>query len=342
MRLGKSLALGAMVVTATAGVGLALWARKSPVPTALLIRALFDKGGRDRQKVLKHFVPEAGFTAYNAVHYDPSEPKAHMDISVPAILDDSLGSSAPAAELYPLVVWVHGGAWLAGVKEDNSDYLRLLSTEGFVTASVDYPLAPEAHYPRSINSVLAAISYLLEHSEQYRIDPTRVFLGGDSAGAQLAMQAALVTCSPAYADATGLSSALTPDQLRGQVLYCGAFDFSGTDVSPALEKFFRAVLWAYSGVKDFEDHDAYTYGNVVAHVTSELPPTFINAGNHDFLLAQSISLAHALGHVGVPVDALFYPEDHQPNLEHEFQFDLRLEDARDVYDHAVKFLRVHE
>lgn len=340
MKLVKGIAVGAGVIAA-GGAGLALWARRSPLPSALLIRYFFDRGGRDRQKVLKHFVPESGYSAYNAVSYDASEPKATMDIAVPQILDDSQTTSEHLPDRFPLVVWVHGGAWLAGVKEDNSDYLRLLATEGFVTASVDYPLAPEAQYPRSINSVLAAVRFLLENSATYHIDPTRVFFAGDSAGAQLAMQAALVVRSQAYADKSGLKSPMRADHLKGQVLYCGAYDFTGEGVSPTLEKFFRTVMWAYSGVKDFESEDAFVFGNVISHVDSSLPPTLVNAGNKDFLVEQSKSLVSALEQAGVPVEAIFYENDHNPGLEHEFQFDLRLEEAQEVYDRAVEFLHAN-
>lgn len=333
-------ASAALIATGIAGVaGLVAWTRRSPMLSAWAIRFLFDRGGRDRQKVLRNYVPQDGFESFDNVHYQPSEPKATMDISVPHIADDTPASSGGSPLSYPLVVWVHGGAWLAGVKEDNTDYLRLLASAGFVTASVDYPLAPEAPYPRATTSVIAAVNYLVEHAEEYRIDPTRIFLAGDSAGAQLAAQVALVISDPSYAQQTGFEPPISRDHLIGQVLYCGAFDFSTTDVSPSLEKFFKTVLWSYSGLKDFEQHDAFVYGNIAAHITDTLPPTFVNAGNEDFLLAQSRALVAALEREDVPTQSLFYPDDHVPGLAHEFQFDLRLPDAWEVYAQMVQFLK---
>jgi acetyl esterase/lipase len=78
----------------------------------------------------------------------------------------------------------------------------------------------------------------------------------------------------------------------------------------------------YFGKKDISD-DAYAKtASVTNYLTSTFPPTFISAGNGDPLLPQSILLAEKLSALNVPMDTLFFPNNHEPALPHEYQFTL--------------------
>ena len=77
---------------------------------------------------------------------------------------------------------------------------------------------------------------------------------------------------------------------------------------------------------------------MTAHLTEAFPPTFLTVGNADPLEAQSHALRTLLESRGVEVDALLYAPDHEPALEHEYQFDLELEDARIALKRLVEFL----
>ena len=76
------------------------------------------------------------------------------------------------------------------------------------------------------------------------------------------------------------------------------------------------------------------------HITADFPQTWISGGNADPLTAsQSQPFAAKLASLGVPVSTVFYPKDHEPKLEHEYQFHLNLTDAQNALTSTVDFLR---
>ncbi len=91
-------------------------------------------------------------------------------------------------EKLPLILWVHGGAFITGSKEETVPYMVMLADRGFVTATINYQVAPDAQYPTPVLQTAKAYQFLLENAERFGIDPQRIFVGGDSAGAQIAAQ----------------------------------------------------------------------------------------------------------------------------------------------------------
>ncbi len=86
----------------------------------------------------------------------------------------------------PLVVFIHGGAWNSGKKEDGLPVIRMLSSTGdYVTASLNYRLSPEAAWPAQIFDCKAAIRFLRGKADEYGIDPANVGIIGMSAGGHL-------------------------------------------------------------------------------------------------------------------------------------------------------------
>ena len=83
----------------------------------------------------------------------------------------------------PLVVWIHGGAWLGGSKE-GGPAMRLLD-DGFAVASVTYRFSQHAKFPAQIEDCKAAIRWLRAHSKELNIDPERIGAWGSSAGGHL-------------------------------------------------------------------------------------------------------------------------------------------------------------
>jgi acetyl esterase/lipase len=98
---------------------------------------------------------------------------------------------------YPVVVYVHGGAWFSGSRlglpptVDRSDFHARTLGRGFAIAEVDYRLSAEAAYPAPLDDVLEALQWLSFWSPKLGLDPARLALLGESAGAHLALMAAL-------------------------------------------------------------------------------------------------------------------------------------------------------
>ncbi len=92
------------------------------------------------------------------------------------------------AKQVPLIVWIHGGAFLFGSKEGSPvEPVPLdLLLEGYAVASIDYRLSPEAVFPAQLEDCKAAIRWLRAHAEEFGIDPNRIGVWGASAGGDLA------------------------------------------------------------------------------------------------------------------------------------------------------------
>ena len=90
----------------------------------------------------------------------------------------------PATAKGPLIVWIHGGGWVGGSK-DNPPGLAMLAG-GCCVASVEYRFSQEAPFPAQIFDAKSAIRFLRAHAGEYQLDPARVGAWGTSSGAHLA------------------------------------------------------------------------------------------------------------------------------------------------------------
>ena len=81
----------------------------------------------------------AGISSQLNQRYDPSDPRARLDVFYPAATTEGTALLT--------VVWIHGGGFLAGSKEDVANYAKILASGGYTVAGVDYALAPEKHVP---------------------------------------------------------------------------------------------------------------------------------------------------------------------------------------------------
>ena len=89
----------------------------------------------------------------------------------------------------PLIVFVHGGAWMHGDKKDYRFIGEAFAKEGFDVAVINYHLAPEHIFPTSIDDLSLALNFLNVHQQKYQISTEKVVLMGHSAGAFNVMSA---------------------------------------------------------------------------------------------------------------------------------------------------------
>lgn len=313
-----------------AGVVFAVVAALSPWPAALLIRALFEQSAAKTVAEMEPYAPTSGIDEHLDVAYADSSPDTTFDVFSPS------GSTDPL----PTVVWIHGGAWISGSSGNVDPYARILASKGYTTVALNYTVAPEAAYPVALTQLNEALAFLVAHADEYRIDPTRIVIAGDSAGSQYTSQLATMITSSAYAQKVGLMPALEPDQLRAVILTCGIYDVSGIPDAPGLGGWgFRVALWAYLGTKDWSNTPGGELMSTLDDVTADFPTTWITGGNGDPLTAtQSQPLAEKLTSLGVDVTTVFYPEGHVPSLPHEYQFHLDDADAQAALTSMVAFL----
>jgi len=303
----------------------------SPWPAALLIRWALDEGGVNASQALEKHLP-AGVSERLNEHYDSADDDAYLDVFYPSEIENS-------ERALLTVVWVHGGAWIAGSKNQIANYARILAGKGYTVVAVDYSLAPGKSYPTPVRQVNTALGYLAQNAQRLHVDPARFVLAGDSAGAHIAAQLANAISVPSYAQTMGITPSIARSQLAGVVLFCGIYDFGRVDHDGSFQNFRNTmILRSYSGTKYFLNDAHFATASVANYVTPAFPPMFISAGNTDPLAPQSYAFARTVAALGVPVDTLFFPDNYTPALHHEYQFDLDTEAGRLALDSSTTFL----
>ena len=114
----------------------------------------------------------------NLNYADGSNPRQTLDLYYPEDRSKPL----------PLVVYIHGGGWVAGSKREGERFAKLLTATGhYAVASINYRLIQDAPWPAQIHDCKAAIRYLRGHAGRLGIDPKRIAVMGSSAGGHLAL-----------------------------------------------------------------------------------------------------------------------------------------------------------
>ena len=331
MKLSSRTAAGLLAGAAAAGISAAVALGQHPLPSTWLIRGVFAGAGKVPVKKILPHIPRFTVTGHRGLHYLGSGAKPTLDLFLP--------ENASRKPL-PVVMWIHGGAWISGSTEDVAPYLKVLAGYGYAVLGVGYSISPEAIYPAALKELNAALGFVREHADRYGLDADWIVLAGDSAGAQLAAQLALAITNPEYARDTGAVPAAGPEQLCGILLHCGVFDLeSVARMAGPVGWGLRKALWAYTGSKDWAATEAADHMCIPKHVDHRFPPTYISGGNGDNLtLAQSVPLADRLQELGVPVVRRFWPKNYRPALGHEYQFQLHRPEAMESLHETVAFL----
>jgi acetyl esterase/lipase len=115
-----------------------------------------------------------GLSSYTDISYG-AEPTQKFDIYVPK----------NASVKLPLIIFVHGGAWIAGDKSDVSAIANFLANQGFVVINMNYRLLPTFTYPAPLEDIQMVLQWAKQNSEQYKIDTAHIGLSGHSAGGHL-------------------------------------------------------------------------------------------------------------------------------------------------------------
>lgn len=301
----------------------------SPYPATWIIRYAFNKEAIRVNDELEQLVPK-NIESISNVHYDENDKDAFLDVYFHR---DSVKSKP-----LPILVWTHGGGLISGDKSQISNYCKILASKGFVVVAIDYTIAPEGKYPKPLQQLNKALAFLSSNADKFHADNTFFILAGDSAGSMISATTANIITSPTYAEITKVQPGLKPDQLRGLLLFCGIYEIDNLKTEGAFGTFLKTVTWAYFDNKDISNDDYAKSASVTHFLTSSFPPAFISAGNNDPLLPQSQLMAKKLAENNIPIDTLFFPENHQPALGHEYQF--KLNDAGNLaLERSLKFIK---
>jgi acetyl esterase len=204
--------------------------------------------------------------------------------------------------LAPVLVFFHGGGWVIGNLDSHDVVCRKLADEGqLMVISVDYRLAPEHKFPAAVDDAIEATKWIAGHAKQLGIDASRLTVGGDSAGGNLAAVVAI-----AARDGNGPA-------ITGQVLIYPATDFAMTHPSHSEPE--TSVLLTHSVIKWFRDHylngatDAADWraSPARAKTLTGLPPAYVLTAGADPLRDEGEEYAGRLKEAGVPVTYRTFP-----------------------------------
>ena len=234
------------------------------------------------------------------------------ELSAPGIDDDpevAIRFFTPAAATgpIPVLLWIHGGGFAIGTAESTDPFCVEVARElGFAVANVEYRLAPETPFPGPVNDCYAALTYIHAHAEELGIDPSRIAVGGQSAGGGLAAGTVL----------KARDEGVVP--VAFQLLEIPELDDRLTTVS--MTNFVDTPLWnrpnailswqyylgeSYSGPED-PDVSIYAAPSRATDLRG-LPPTYLCTMELDPLRDEGIEYALRLLQAGVSVELHSFP-----------------------------------
>jgi acetyl esterase/lipase len=211
-------------------------------------------------------------------------------------------------ENLPLILWIHGGAWRSGGKEQlQASQLFDFLAEGYAVASVDYRLSQHAIFPAQIQDCKAAVRWLRAHAERYGLDPDRFGAWGPSAGGHLV--ALLGTAGDVGEFETGENLNYS-SRVQAVADFFGPTDFLQMDAHRLPEGLVHGLpdspeARLVGGLIE-ANRDKVAQANPITYVSEDDPPFLIVHGDSDPLVPhhQSELLADALRKADVPV--VFY------------------------------------
>lgn len=230
----------------------------------------------------------------------------------------------------PVVVFVHGGGWTFGSIDTHDGTMRNLARDSACAVlGIDYRLAPEHPFPAPLDDVLAAVTFVEDGSLE-DVDPRRIALAGDSAGANLALAALLARRD---AGARALVAAL--------FYGCYAPDFSTESHGRLGDGTYllttEMMRWYWQNFLEPEGSDGRSLAVPLHADLSGLAPLYLNSAGLDPLLDDTTMLCGRLASAGVS-----FRHDHVPDVVHGFlRMTGELEAARRAIRGGAAFLVRH-
>ncbi|MGN1443057.1 MAG: alpha/beta hydrolase [Acutalibacteraceae bacterium] len=206
-------------------------------------------------------------------------------------------------EKKPLLIYIHGGGWLSGLRKARRFYCENWAEQGYICANIGYDYSLDARHPEHIRQIFKGIEYVLDHAEQYHIDTSRVVVAGESAGGYFASLVGVVTSHHELYDSMKIEFQYQSDfKADALVLMSGIYD----PIRSLDTKFQNMELFieALCGMPLDQIRQEYAAGNLKGlspsdYTDSSFPPSFIVGSKYDLLLPESVALHNDLDKAGV-------------------------------------------
>jgi archaellin len=239
----------------------------------------------------------------------------------------------------PTIFWIHGGAFVAGDKNDVRKYATYIASHGYNVVNINYPLSPSIAYPIPLQQIDQAYRFVKKNAGKYGLDLNNIYIAGDSAGAQLTAQYVSIQMNKNYSNTAKLGQSIDPNTIRGAILFCGPYDLKEvqTHASSRLIKFvFKRVGWAYFGKYKWEDEKMTKESSLLRNVPEKFVSTFITDGNTGSFESQGKKFATIL-EKRTGVKQVFYSKS-EGKFGHEYQFQMNTKAAQNTFNELLNFL----
>ena len=215
---------------------------------------------------------------------------------------------------FPVLLQVHGGAWMIGEKEQQAKPLMYhLAERGWLCVAINYRLSPHAAFPAHIIDVKKAIAWIRQNIAEYGGNPDFIAITGGSAGGHLSSLAALTPNRPEWQP--GFEEVDTT--LQAAVPFYGVYDFLDRyDIRPemSMEDMIADRVMQCTRA---ENHELWDTGSPLSHVHADAPPLFVIQGTHDSLVWVEEARAFVSALQAVSEQPVAYAE--LPGAQHAFE-----------------------
>lgn len=234
-----------------------------------------------------------------------------------------------AIDALPTIVSIHGGGYVYGTKEVYRRYGMDMARRGFAFVNFNYRLAPQWKFPKPLSDTNHVMQWVCRNAERYHLDPKRIILLGDSAGAQLTSQYAAIITNPQYA--ANFAMNLPDIRIKALGLNCGMYDTADWKQIPR-----KGLLKDYLGREIAADDPRI---NVLDAITADYPPAYITTACHDFLRSHAEPMYDFLTAKGIPCQWKCYGTEEDKHVAHVFHVNIALPEATACNDDAAAFFR---
>lgn len=289
--------------------------------TSHIVRTLFTIGDLKRDL---GWVPPTNVEAVENVSYGSCDKWHLLDLYRPKDAEGKL----------PVLLNIHGGAWVYGDKKVYAPYCMYLATQGFAVVNASYRLAPKHTFPAPLEDVGAMVEWVVDHAEEYGLDVSNLFFVGDSAGAHLATAYTAIQLNEAYAKSfpgIKVDERFIP---KGLLLNCGVFDIEveWKKQGRALTPFLTDLLGEKPTVESVKQMSPAQF------ITSDFPSVHLTTSNGDFLRKHSYHLKEVLEKKSVEVVFKEYGEKKKPQ-GHVFHLNLKNKVGQECNADQLEFVK---
>ncbi|WP_241987697.1 alpha/beta hydrolase [Cryobacterium sp. TMT1-66-1] len=253
-------------------------------------------------------------------------------------LDVLVPKREAGADPLPVYVYFHGGGWTSGDKDPLTKYCASQAAEGMVVVNANYRMATRFQLGHMMKDGNAVLDWVARNIAAYGGDPTRIVLGGDSAGGHIAALLTAAAFEPELAEHYDIAPPVARRNLRGLVQHCSIADFSVLfDRGFVLSLNFVRMLLPERG-RGLHLRTAARFMSPIEWLDRGFPPVFVTTSERDYFYRANLNFIEALRARKIRVDTLIYGR-RSVNAKHTWQQDDTHPESQEVYRRLGAFVR---